>query len=326
MTTAAELKARKATIAFVVSGYLTMIMCGYGILFQQELARRHQIEVERQAQYIERLRSSLTLALKAALMEEEDDNPAPRKKRRPSRYNCPVPSIMATPPPPNIANAAANLVVNKAAPIVLTDPLVLQAARTAKRRRIIESLEDVMVTEVEYDAIVYEHHTAVTAAAAVAPPGAVAVPPDAPAWAGPLFDGINNLNNSVNNLTNSVNTMNNTLNNLTNTVNSMNNTLNNVEARSLNNVSTDQDDTLTALRNAAGNIPANLPPTLGALNAMNDPALTAFASALRAAQGGTRGIAPSTITPEAYWNPSVNDSCGHTFTADEGSHEPQQKL
>jgi hypothetical protein len=332
-TAADELKARKAKIAFVVYGYLSLIMCGYGIMFQLELKRRHQIEVEQRAQYIERLRTSL----KAALMKEimEDDNPTPRKKQRPSRYNNgPVPFNMAAVPPPNIANAAStNLAVNTAAPIAPADPMVIQAARAAKGRRIIESLADgIQVTDVESDAVVYEHPTAVAAAAAVAPFCAVAVPPDAPAWAGPLFDGINNLNNTVNNmnnaldnLANTVNHMNNTLNNLTNTVNSMNNTLSNVEARSLNNaVSMAQDDTtLTALSNAAG-----FPPTLGALNTMNGPDLTAFASALWSAQQRrTRGIAqPSTtILPEVDWNPSVNGFDGHTFTADKRSREPQQQ-
>jgi hypothetical protein len=340
-TAADELKARKAKIAFVVYGYLSLIMCGYGIMFQLELARRHQIEVEQRAQYIERLRTSL----KAALMEEEimeDDNPAPRKKRRPSRYNNdPVPFNMAAVPPPNIANAAANLAVNTDAPIAPADPMILQqeAARAAKGRRIIESLADgIQVTDVESDAVVYEHQTAVAPAAA-APLGAIAAPPDAPAWAGPLFVGINklnntvnNMNNTLNNLANTVNAMNNTVNNLTNTVNSMNNRLSNVEARSLNNavVSMAQDDTtLTPLSNAAGNnIPANFSPTLGALNAMNSPDLTAFASALWAAQQRrARGIAqPSTtILPEVDWNPSVNGFGGHTFTAEKRSREPQQQ-
>jgi hypothetical protein len=159
--------------------------------------------------------------------------------------------IMAAVPPPNIANAAANLTVNTGAPIVLADPLVRQAARAAKRRRIMETLVDGMVTEDENGhAVVYEHQTAVAAAAAaVAPPlGAVAVPPGAPAWAGPLFGALNTLNN----LNNTVNNMNNALNNLTNTVNNMNSTLSNVEARSINNaVSMDQNDLLFALRNAA---------------------------------------------------------------------------
>jgi Protein of unknown function (DUF3294) len=91
-----------------------------------------------------------------------------------------------------------------------------------------------------------------------------------------LFVGINNLTFIVNNMNNTVTNMNNEVDNLTGFVNSMNNTLDNVEARSINAVSTDQDDPLTSLSNADGDIAGNFPPTLGALHAMTWPTVTAL--------------------------------------------------
>jgi hypothetical protein len=81
---AAAPKARNAN--FFMAGYFTFIMGGFAIVYQQEMARRRQIEVERKAQYIVSLRVSLTVSIKAALLKQ-DENPGPQKKCRPNQYN-----------------------------------------------------------------------------------------------------------------------------------------------------------------------------------------------------------------------------------------------
>lgn len=81
---AAAPKARDAN--FFMAGYFTFIMGGFAIVYQQEMARRRRIEVERQERYFASLRVNLTVSIKAVLMKQ-DENHGPRKKRRPNRYN-----------------------------------------------------------------------------------------------------------------------------------------------------------------------------------------------------------------------------------------------
>jgi hypothetical protein len=191
---------------------------------------------------------------------------------------------MAAPPPPIIiANAHARNAVDGYAPIIMNpmdpQPVLLRAARCAHNRaalaRDLVGPPGLVMTEDEFGAtaVVYSQDetstVAAAAGAAVLPDGVLGA---GPAWAATFINTVNNINNTVNNINNTVNNINNTLANHTAT-------LANLTARQMNSTTSMDnrtDQQLAALTDAAGNIPAYFPATVGALHNLDGPTLHAL--------------------------------------------------
>jgi hypothetical protein len=88
-----------------------------------------------------------------------------------------------------------------------------------------------------------------------------------------LTDDVANLTNDVADLTDVVANNHTTL---TDAVANLTNILKNIQARQMNSTCIDDEDALDVVYDAEGNAPPNFPPTLGAISALDGPALTAL--------------------------------------------------
>jgi hypothetical protein len=176
-------------------------------------------------------------------------------------------------PPPPVANAAANQLLDNAYAYAgpMPNNAEVRVGRSVKRAKVALELHNatdghVYVTTAEVGQQVM-HTTSGAVAASMNVAGAPGILAAIQALTNTVNNNHANLTNTVNNLTNNHANLTNTVNNLTNTVNNLTNTVNNIAARQTNSVASERDDLLQPLTNAAGRYQPTSPTHIWSLSA-----------------------------------------------------------